>query len=81
MRKRAESAKWRRFCWKMASQIDSIGSLVRSAEKPSDLNYPYTQLLQITRRLLVHRDKWLEHWIKARIKNLALWPKMYERYL
>lgn len=81
MRKRDDSKKWRVFCFKIAQEIDKASSLVRYAEKPSDLNYPCTLLLQLARRVLVHRDKWLEHWLKSKNVNLALWPKLWERYL
>lgn len=67
--------------WLIADEINNISNLVRYADKPSDLVYPITKLLQITRRLDVFRDQWLLKWLKSRGEGLKNWPKLHERYL
>lgn len=75
---------WRGVMQKLyliSNELDNIANNIRYAQKPSDLVYPITQLLQITRRLDVFRDQWLLKWLKSRSESLKNWPKLHERYL
>lgn len=67
--------------WKLAGRISVLSQDIRYANKPSDLQYPIHELIQITRRLQVFREQWLGKWLDCRGERLKGWPRLWERYL
>lgn len=81
---RMHVAQWRavvRKLWLISDQLNHIATLIRYANKPSDLVFPITELLQLVRRLDVFRDQWLLKWLKMRGEGMKAWPKLWERFL
>jgi len=67
--------------WEFSNELNAIAQTIRYADKPADLTWPISQMIQMTRRLDVFRDQWLLRWIKSESHSLERWPKIWERYL
>jgi hypothetical protein len=53
-----------RRCWILADKLSYLAQDIRYANRPSDLAYPASELLDLVRGIKLFRDKWMQDQIK-----------------